>query len=214
MVFETIIWDWNGTLLDDVAIAVDSINKLLYRRGLNEISIEKYLEVFTFPVQEYYQKIGFDLEIEPFEIVAHQFIEIYDKAVDICTLHEGVETTLGDFHQAGCRQFILSAMEQNQLERTVSYNGISHYFEELSGLGNHYARSKVENGLTLISRRKLNLSSTLMIGDTIHDAEVARTIGCKCILIANGHQSKTTLETSGATVLNNLHELVKYINLL
>ena len=47
MKFESIIWDWNGTLLDDVDIAVAIINQLLCQRGLKPIAYEHYLEVFT-----------------------------------------------------------------------------------------------------------------------------------------------------------------------
>ena len=62
MKYESIIWDWNGTLLNDVRIAIDSINYLLLDRKLVPLTLERYLEVFTFPVQNYYEQIGFDLK--------------------------------------------------------------------------------------------------------------------------------------------------------
>lgn len=208
MRFEAIIWDWNGTLLNDVHIAIESINQLLRDRKLIPLNLERYLDVFMFPVQDYYEQIGFDLKNEPFEISASQFIAIYNKAVDDCGLHEDVIPLLSQLQQRGYRQFILSAMEQQTLEKTVSDNGISSFFEDLCGLSDHYAKSKVENGKSLILERGLDPERTLLIGDTTHDYDVALAIGCSCVLIAQGHQSKERLLSSGAVVFDRLDEIV------
>ena len=207
MRFESIIWDWNGTLLSDVDIAVAIINQLLKGRALKPISQARYLEVFTFPVRDYYEQIGFDLKNEPFEVAAFQYIASYNLAVQSCGLYPEALAVLRRLQYLGCRQFILSAMEQQQLEKTISDNKITPFFEEICGLDHHFATSKVENGRNLIANRGLNPELTLLIGDTIHDYEVAQAIGCHCILIANGHQSKIRLLNTGAIVLNNLDEI-------
>lgn len=207
MKFEAILWDWNGTLLNDVDIAIDAINQLLYNRNLVPLTLERYLDVFTFPVRDYYELIGFDLINEPFEIPAFQFIAIYNETVEACGLHPEVIPLLSRLQDRGCRQFILSAMEQQCLEKTVNDNGIAHYFEDLYGLDNHYAKSKVDNGRLLISMNGLNPERILMVGDTIHDYEVAVAIGCKCVLVAKGHQSKARLLSSGAKVVDSLEEI-------
>ena len=67
MPYKHIIWDWNGTLLDDGWLFVDVMNTILKRRKMNTITLEKYREIFGFPVKNYYIKLGFDLEKEPFE---------------------------------------------------------------------------------------------------------------------------------------------------
>jgi phosphoglycolate phosphatase len=205
--FDAVIWDWNGTLLNDVVVVVETINQLLSDRKLPQLTVAKYLEVFTFPVRDYYSKIGFDFQNEPFEIPALQFITIYNEVVTLCGLYDEVVPVLTGFQNRGIRQFILSAMEQNQLVKTVSDNGISHFFDDLYGLDNHYAHSKVDNGKLLIRNNDLNPDHTLLVGDTIHDYEVAQTIGCSCILIANGHQSKARLLSTGARVVDNLNQI-------
>jgi len=205
--FDAVIWDWNGTLLNDVVVVVETINQLLSDRNLPQLTVGKYLDVFTFPVRDYYSKIGFDFQNEPFEIPALQFITIYNEVVTLCGLYDEVVPVLTGFQNRGIRQFILSAMEQNQLVRTVSDNGISHFFDDLYGLDNHYAHSKVDNGKLLIRNNNLNPDRTLLVGDTIHDFEVARSIGCSCILIANGHQSKARLLSTGARVVDNLNQI-------
>ena len=207
MKYDSIIWDWNGTLLNDVDIVVETINQLLSDRNLTLLTIERYLDVFTFPVRDYYAQIGFDFQNEPFEIPALQFIAIYNKVVTLCGLYDEVVPVLTGFQNRGMRQFILSAMEQKQLVKTVSENGISDFFEDLCGLDNHYAHSKVDNAKLLIRNNDLNPDRTLLIGDTIHDYEVAQSIGCSCILIANGHQSKARLLSTGARVVDNLNQI-------
>jgi len=49
-----------------------------------------------------------------------------------------------------------------------------------------------------------------LIGDTVHDYEVAREIGAKCLLIAGGHQSIEKLTACGVPVLNNIKEIYNY----
>ncbi|MEA3444049.1 MAG: HAD hydrolase-like protein [Bacteroidota bacterium] len=84
-----IIWDYNGTLLNDLDVCVDVINKVLGRRGLDKLSREAYQAVFDFPVKNYYEKIGFDFQKESFEIVGTEFIEEYNKKQTACLLQEG-----------------------------------------------------------------------------------------------------------------------------
>jgi len=203
----TIIWDWNGTLLDDVHISLNSVNLLLAKRNLEILTREHYLDVFTFPVQEYYERIGFDFGIEPFEITAHHFIEIYNEAVKDCGLHQETITTLESMKSKGLKQYILSAMEQDLLDQTVRQNNIFTYFDGVFGLNHQYATSKIEIGLTLLERCCLSPLQSLLVGDTIHDFEVAQSIGCQCILVAKGHQSKRRLESTGAKVIDSLSEI-------
>ena len=207
MRFDSVIWDWNGTLLNDVTVAIESINHLLIKRKLFPITLERYLEVFTFPVQDYYELIGFDFQKEPFDVPAMQFIRIYAKEVEKCGLHEEVVPILKLLAQGGYRQFILSAMEQQQLEKTVAENDIRCYFEDLCGLDDHYAKSKVDNGKLLIRSKGLKPDRALLVGDTVHDYEVAQAIGCRCVLVAKGHQSKERLLQSGADVVDSLTEI-------
>ena len=74
MKYQYVIWDFNGTLLDDVKLCFDLLNKMLSKRGFETVTIEKYKEIFRFPVKEYYRLAGFDFEREPFEVTAVEFI--------------------------------------------------------------------------------------------------------------------------------------------
>ncbi len=205
--FKTIIWDWNGTLLNDLTLCVNAINTLLEKRGLPLLNNVTYREMFSFPVKDYYEKVGFDFSKEPFSVPAQEFINIYNLQANQCRLHSSAIPTLQYFRSQSISQFVLSATKQDMLDTALQQNGISHFFKAALGLNNHYAVSKIERGKELLDLEGVNKGSTCIIGDTIHDFEVATELGIQCILIADGHQSKQRLLDTGATVLNSLGEL-------
>jgi len=209
---KAIIWDWNGTLLNDIVICVDCMNILLQRRKLPVLSIERYREIFTFPVMEYYKLAGFDFSNEPFETPAIEFIELYQENLHKAGLFPDVINTLKIFKNENYRQTILSAMEHESLIRSLKDNKILDFFDEISGIDNHYAHSKLEIGKDLVTRIGLPARDLLLIGDSLHDLEVAEELGVDCLLIANGHQSKKRLLEKSPFVLDNLNELSGLIN--
>ena len=211
MAAPAVIWDWNGTLLNDFGLCVSSINVLLEKRKLLKLDAQKYKEVFSFPVKDYYETIGFDFSREDFEVPALEFIELYESQVENCTLQPGTIDILEFFNKKGTRQFVLSAMHQGMLEKTLKHNGIFHFFEGVAGLGDHYAVSKVERGKQLISQFNIDRENALMIGDTNHDYEVAQALGIRCILVADGHQSEERLRKTGADVTDGLRKLPDFL---
>ncbi len=204
----SVIWDWNGTLLNDIDLCVDSINKLLKHRNLPEINTTTYKDIFSFPVQDYYKTLGFDFEKEDFSIPAHQYIDLYYAGFDSCRLQNHTVEVLSYFREKGVRQFVLSAMEHEMLEKTLERKGIKYFFEGVAGLKDHYAVSKTEQGKQLISGFNIDIKETWLIGDTTHDAEVARETGVKCILVADGHQSVERLKKTGEVVIDNIQKLI------
>ncbi|MEI6062106.1 MAG: HAD family hydrolase [Bacteroidota bacterium] len=203
----TIIWDWNGTLLDDAELCRKAINTMLKERHLPELSLEKYRSVFTFPVIEYYIEVGFDFTIEEWDPVAMEFIRQYADALPGCRLTPFAVETLEIFKQKGYRQAIISAMEHDSLLKSVSHLGIDHYFDHIGGIGDHYASSKVDNARSYFTSAGLNPDRITLIGDTIHDSEVAAELQCKCILVTTGHQSFSRLQATGLPVITDLSEI-------
>jgi phosphoglycolate phosphatase len=203
----TIIWDWNGTLLDDAEICRDAINKMLIIRNLPELSMERYRDVFTFPVIEYYKKIGFDFTKEAWEPVAMEFINQYLNALPGCGLTPFSVETLESFKHKGYRQAIISAMEHEELIKSVSGLGIQPYFDFIGGIGDHYGGGKIDNARNYFGQASLNPALVTLIGDTIHDSEVAAELKCKCLLVATGHQSYQRLRNTGFQVIADLSEI-------
>jgi len=209
--YKNIIWDWNGTLLDDIDICIEAMNILLKARSIPELTKNKYKQVFTFPVKNYYEQIGFDFAKEPFDIPALQFIGYYQKLLPLANLFNDVDKVLSELENKGYQQFILSAMEQQNLNQSVKNLGIDQYFKTIAGIDNHYAHSKIDRGVSLIKKHKINTTETLMIGDTLHDLEVADRLGIHCILIAQGHQNYNRLNLNGNIVLSELSKLLEIL---
>ncbi len=207
-----IIWDWNGTLLNDTYYCVTCMNKVLGNYQLKNISIDTYKKHFTFPVKDYYKAIGFDFERIDFEKPAQEFINEYYSGITSVKLHKGCHDILNTFEQKGVKQHVLSAMEHNMLVESLSNFGIDYYFENITGISDHYAHSKVDVGKKLISEIGCSTDDIIMIGDTIHDYEVAHNLEIDCLLISSGHQSHERLATVTSNIISELSELKMFID--
>ncbi|NLF28033.1 MAG: HAD family hydrolase, partial [Clostridiales bacterium] len=192
-----VIWDFNGTILDDREACRTILNTMLGRRGIPEVSEERYLEIFRFPVSEYYKLAGFDFTAEPFEDLAVEFIDLYNTAEPGLPVRPGSVELLRKIHGTGRRQVLLSATERDMLLRQVRRLGIGAYFDEILGNGDIYSHSKQEMAEAWFARSGLRASDAVLIGDTAHDWEVARALGCDCILVAGGHYASRRLKETG-----------------
>lgn len=205
--YKYIIWDWNGTILDDVELCVRIMNGMLEKRGLARLSVEAYRAVFRFPVEDYYAAAGFDFSKESFEKVGKEWMDEYEKQKLSCGLRDGVLEVIGSISASKTGQAVLSAYSQNELKETVGYYGLTKYFTHLYGLDTIYAPSKVALGKKLMKELGAKKGETLLIGDTVHDFVAAAGIGADCVLISNGHQSRAQLAATGASVLSAVREV-------
>jgi len=203
----SIIWDWNGTLLNDAEHCVKCMNKVLSKRNMQKIDITQYRDLFTFPVKKYYEEIGFNFEEEDFEIPAMEFINQYYSTISEADLHPCVFDVLEFFKKSGMKQLVLSAMEHQNLISSLTEKGIINFFDDISGINDHYAHSKLEMGKDLIEKSGINVNTSLMIGDTIHDLEVASGLGVDCILVSYGHQSQERLLNETSNVISKLTDI-------
>lgn len=208
-----IIWDWNGTLLDDVDICIESMNGLLQKRNLPLLNLQKYKRVFTFPVKDYYAEVGFDFKLESFDDVAVEFIDLYREKVKSSTIFKPVQQIMQAFRTAGYRQFLISAMEHEFLKETLESNHVLLYLEAFSGIKDHYAEGKLEMAKNFFETNNITSNHIYFIGDTIHDFEVAEELGVKSVLVASGHQSMERLKETGSDVVEGLYDLLDYFQL-
>jgi len=206
-VWNTVIWDFNGTLVDDVDLALRSINTMLVRRGLAPVTRDVYRRAFGFPLADYYRKLGVDLSRETMAGLADEFHEVYLPELPACGLQVGVRVILDSVRDAGGRQFVLSALEEGALRDAVERLGIGDYFAAVYGLDHRLGDSKLVRGRELADRYGLRNESTLFVGDMDHDAEVARALGLPVALVAQGHQAPETLQVCGCRVFETFHEL-------
>ena len=209
--YKHIIWDWNGTLLNDAWLCVEVMNGMLAKRGLKQVSLEFYRSVFTFPVRDYYDKLGYDFEKESFEKVGMEFMVLYNARQKESRLHSEALTVLQAFRDKGFAQSILSAREQGELRAEVNLMGVNSFFDKVYGTDDHYAHGKTEVGIRLVKDLGVPINRLLFIGDTRHDAEVASEIGIDCILIPDGHHTEDRLRQCGFPVISGVNELIRHI---
>jgi phosphoglycolate phosphatase len=196
-----VIWDWNGTLLDDTQMCVSIISSLLTKHGYPPISIEEYRKVFRFPVREYYRDIGFEFNKVPFEVVAMEFIDAYNHRVHECSLFNGVAEVLDRLNEVGLQHSVLSAAQENDLKRLLEVHKLTEHFLHIYGISDHFAASKAARGRQLIEAISAPRNEIVMIGDTDHDIEVADEMGVDILLFADGHQCPTRLIKQHPNVL-------------
>ena len=124
MKYDYIIWDFNGTIFDDVQIDIDSLNELLIRRGLPLVKDrEEYKEGFMFPIKQWYVNRGFDLEKESFDDVAVEWLNEYLSREPEADLVDGVAESLEFFKSKNVKQVIISASEISMLRRQLKMLG-------------------------------------------------------------------------------------------
>jgi len=202
-----VVWDWNGTLLDDHEHCIRIMNGMLREEGLPELDVPKYRSLFDFPVRRYYERLGFALDDERWRAVAARFIGEYDRTVVECRLQPSVPELLQMLSEVGITNTILSAARTASVEALLRHHGIDRFFSEVVWLGDHFAAGKSELGVEWIARSKIERERVVLVGDTVHDYEVAEAMGVRSVLVAAGHHARERLEGCGCPVVDELGEL-------
>ena len=206
---KSVIWDFNGTILDDVDLAAESISVVLRRRDLPPIGRDTHRQTFGFPVSEYYRRLGFDLEGEVHSDISDEFHEVYQAGVSGCSLNPGIREAFEDVRDAGIAQFVLSAAEEQMLVSWVEILGIQDFFEGVYGLRDRLAATKEQRCRDLIEDFGLDASATLFIGDTDHDVEVAKAVGCRPLVVLQGHQERKRFGRTDCETFDSFEELLR-----
>jgi phosphoglycolate phosphatase len=207
--YKHIIWDWNGTLLDDAWLCVQILNRMLSDRQMKTTTLAQYQIDFDFPVISYYVKLGFDFKKESFDDIAREYISAYKSGQVKCRLRDGVVDIIKALRDKGFSQSVLSASQKSSLIEALGMFGLKDFFENIEGLDDYYAHSKIDIGRKLMENLSVGGEEVLLVGDTTHDYEVACRLGADCLLLPAGHQSKERLIACGAKVCDSLNEAFK-----
>jgi len=202
-----VIWDFNGTILDDVETVISANNAMLSRRNMPLIKDrEQYLTLIDVPMLDFYRSLGFDLEKEVFEEIAVEWGDDYRRAAKYAHLYPDVKDTLKRFKNAGLKQVIISASEKNLLKDQLSALGIADYFEEVLGLDDFHTIDKTEIAKEW---RKCNPDAVaILIGDTENDVNIAKHMSCDCILKEGGHRNRASLSRHNLPIISDTSELI------
>lgn len=206
-----VFWDWNGTLLNDSRLCSSIINDILIKHGLQAISYARYRQTFDFPVRRYYERLGLAAEGVSFEQTSAEFIENYRSRWKICSLQPRAQATLTRIRELGISQSIITAGEETLLRGFVKHHQLQDYFIGLVGVDHIYASGKLERAKKYAESLKIKQGEILMIGDTVHDHEVAMSIGAKVLLFSKGHHPSQKLRRLGSPVISCLSSVLEYL---
>ena len=210
MKYSHILWDWNGTLLNDVDISIECVNILLGDLGLEATNLSEYYDMMEVPMQKYYENLfikkGAKFE---YKLCTMNFQKNYPRLIHKAKLMTNALEILQFIKQKGAKQYIVSSFEKTRLLEYVKMFALESFFEEISGDDDIHVGSKSNRAIDIVkgvAREKI-----LYIGDTGADFITARDVGCDCILLSKGHQKKSELEKFGCPVIDDLPELKEYL---
>jgi phosphoglycolate phosphatase len=192
-----IFWDWNGTLLNDAWLCCDVMNRMLMAREMPVMSMARYQEIFDFPIVNYYERIGFDFGKESFEKLGLEFIDGYEIRRGEAALYDDVRESLDRVEARGLGQSILSAYKHDTLVRLVQEHALTDYFHDLHGHHHIYPTGKAPQGKLALEALGVDPAETVLIGDTVHDSDVAEELGMQCVIIPGGNQPEAVLRACG-----------------
>jgi phosphoglycolate phosphatase-like HAD superfamily hydrolase len=203
-----LVWDWNGTLFDDLTLVVTSTNKSLELAGAGPVTVEEHRRDFCRPIPAYYALVlGYPLDDEQFATIDKAFHTAYNEGLASCSLANGTLDALAGW--AGT-QSLLSMWFHDDLVPTVERYGISSYFARVDGLRAQIGGgSKAPHLITHLKELGVDGRDCVLIGDSVDDAEAAATVGARVVLYTGGITDALQLRRTGRPVAESLAEAVR-----
>ncbi|WFE26502.1 HAD hydrolase-like protein [Solwaraspora sp. WMMD791] len=202
-----LVWDWNGTLLDDLSLVVTCTNRAIATVDGPVLTAEQHRVAFRRPVADYYADLlGRAVDAEEFSRLDRIFHDAYRAGLTSCALAEDAERALRTWPGS---QSLLSMWFHDELVPLVETYGLTPTFRRIDGLRGavggdrkaaHLARHLAELGVAP--------ADTVLIGDSIDDADAAEDVGATCILYAGGFTDPDRLRARGVPVARTLTEAV------
>ena len=210
MRYQYILWDWNGTLLDDLSASLEAVNMTLDVYGKKRIDLDEYKSYLDTPIYKFYEHL-FDFEKTPMNDLSMYYRKFYDELEDTIKIADRALQVLQKCKEKGIKQYIISASHTDDIEKYMKKLGVTDLFNRISGSDDRKAGSKVERARLLIEEEKIPKEQCVMIGDSLHDLLTAQEIGVDVILYSGGHQAKEELLATGKTVCDDFLEIVNIL---
>lgn len=206
-----IVWDWNGTLFHDIDAVACATSEILADLGLPPITAEDHRRLFTRPVWVFYERLlGRPLVDGEFERFDRAFHDAYGRYLADCGLAHDAEKALATWRQTGRTQSLLSMWRHEHLVPLVAELGIAPEFVRVDGLRGEAGGRKAEHLVRHLSAIGAAAGDTLLVGDSVDDADAAAHVGAKCVLYPWGYASRETLQEAGVPLVDTLTEALSY----
>ncbi|MDB6071503.1 MAG: Haloacid dehalogenase domain protein hydrolase [Verrucomicrobiales bacterium] len=178
---QNVIFDWSGTVVDDLPPVVEATNAVLTRYGLEMMDRERFRREFSLPFTAFYERLLPGVEIEELELI---FRPAMAASVAPVTVIPGAVAFLEKCVEAGCRMFVLSSAPPEAVEAQAEALGLAGYFEKI------YAgvRDKRLRLSGILEEQRLDPEQTVMIGDMRHDVHAAQSAGVRSIAVLTGYE--------------------------
>lgn len=205
-----LVWDWNGTLLDDITAVIGATNAAFAEIGVGPVTLEQYRELYCVPIPRFYERLMGRLPSESeWTAMDEVFHRHYREQRSACLLTEGVEELLREWQLAGRSQSLLSMYGHEELVPVVRGYGIEARFLRVDGRTGPSGGSKaLHMERHLAALEGLHPGRTVVIGDAVDDAVAAAHVGARAVLYTGGSHSRASLERAGVPVVDTLRDAV------
>lgn len=205
-----VIWDWSGTLIDDVALSLGAVNRMLEVRGLEALSTDRYRELYTFPMDGLFRSLGLFPEggqPEAFTALVDEYVEGYTRRAMRFNLRPGAREALERMKEAGHDQVLITSSRNSVLRKQVYRSRLGGYFESVLGTWSSLPANTCTVARMYLTSRGIGGGGAVFVGDTTGVADTAREIGSRCVLVSGGHESRRRLGAAGCRVFGGLDEV-------
>jgi phosphoglycolate phosphatase-like HAD superfamily hydrolase len=209
-----LVWDWNGTLFDDIGAVLEASNAAFAEIGLATLTLERYRELYCVPVPVFYERLmGRRPTADEWAVMDDAFHRHYLAQSAACRLAAGAEDLLVQWALSGGSQSVCSLFGHEELVPAIRSHGIERHFVRVDGRTGPSGVSKADQmarHLAALTRSGAPaLRRTVVIGDALDDAVAARHVGVGAVLYTGGSNSRASLETAGVPVVDTLQDAVE-----
>jgi len=205
-----IVWDWNGTLFDDLDIVVESVNASLSRFGEGPIDAGTYQAHYRRPVPLFYESLlGRPIDDEMWQTIDRVFHETYHDRLGEARLAPDAAPAIDAVTAAGATQSILSMWWHDQLLPTAERFGLTDRMVAVEGHRGTPGETKAAHLIRHLaavaeSHPRPEDLAAVVIGDITDDAAAADAAGVGCVLYDSGSQPREVLAGTGHPVADTL----------
>ncbi|MCX2184824.1 HAD hydrolase-like protein [Streptomyces sp. SKN60] len=204
-----LVWDWNGTLLDDIGAVIGATNAAFAELGLEPITLERYRELYTVPVPKFYERLMGRLPTDDeWTLMDGAFHRHYWERAEGCGLTAGAAELLAARQASGFTQSLLSLAPHADLIPLVRRHGIAERFVRMDGRVDSSTDGKSGHMVRHLAALEVSAERIVVIGDAADDAVAALHVGAKAVLYTGGSHSRRSLERVGVPVVDSLTEAV------
>lgn len=205
-----LVWDWNGTLLDDLPIVIRAVNRSIGTFGLDTIDADVYRDHYTRPVRLFYDRLfGRAINDEEWLRLNTSFHETYFELASDVDLALGARDAIKRLHAEGWTQSLLSMSPQDWLDSIVDRLGLTEWFEIVDGLSGPTGGLKATHLEMHLATLDIDGSDVVVVGDTPDDVAAAKHVGARPILFHGGSHHMDVLEAEGVPIAETISDAVE-----